>query len=192
MKFQFNLLIFIICILCLTSCIQNPSKKEMAIVIQASSQEQKLIEIDKLINKYPKSYITYENRLNILLALKDIDNSIINCLKMIEIEPTNAIIKVQLGMLYILNNNNENADNQFKTAVILYNKQLIECNNNKNKKRLISMELYIPLCMLNKKEEAASLISEYLGNLSLTEKYLIGLLNSENRLDIADIFCLTE
>ena len=192
MKFQFNLIIFIICILYLTSCIQNPSKKEMAIVIQASNQEQKLIEIDKLINKYPKSYITYENRLNILLALKDIDNSIINCLKMIEIEPTNAIIKVQLGMLYILNNNNENADNQFKTAVILYNKQLIECNNNKNKKRLISMELYIPLCMLNKKEEAASLISEYLGNLSLTEKYLIGLLNSENRLDIADIFCLTE
>jgi len=192
MKFQFNLIIFIICVLCLTSCIQNPSKKEIAIVIQASNQEQKLIEIDKLINKYPKSYITYENRLNILLALKDIDNSIINCLKMIEIEPTNAIIKVQLGMLYILNNNNENADNQFKTAVILYNKQLIECNNNKNKKRLISMELYIPLCMLNKKEEAASLISEYLGNLSLTEKYLIGLLNSENRLDIADIFCLTE
>ena len=191
MKFQFNLLIFSIFILCLTSCIQNPSKKEMAIVIQASSQEQKLIEIDKLINKYPKSYITYENRLNILLALKDIDNSIINCLKMIEIEPTNAIIKVQLGMLYILNNNNENADNQFTTAVILYNKQLIECNN-KNKKRLISMELYIPLCMLNKKEEAASLISEYLGNLSLTEKYLIGLLNSENRIDIADIFCLTE
>ena len=177
MKFQFNLIIFIICVLCLTSCIQNPSKKEIAIVIQASNQEQKLIEIDKLINKYPKSYITYENRLNILLALKDIDNSIIN---------------VQLGMLYILNNNNENADNQFKTAVILYNKQLIECNNNKNKKRLISMELYIPLCMLNKKEEAASLISEYLGNLSLTEKYLIGLLNSENRLDIADIFCLTE
>ena len=192
MKFQFNLIIFIICVLCLTSCIQNPSKKEMAIVIQASSQEQKLIEIDKLINKYPKSYITYENRLNILLALKDIDNSIINCLKMIEIEPTNAIIKVQLGMLYILNNNNENADNQFTTAVILYNQQLIECKNNKNKKRLISMELYIPLCMLNKKEEAASLISEYLGNLSLTEKYLIGLLNSENRLDIADIFCLTE
>ena len=54
------------------------------------------------------------------------------------------------------------------------------------------MELYIPLCMLDKKKEAASLISDYLVDLRLTEKYLIELLNSKNRSEIADIFCLTE
>ena len=192
MKSQFNFQILIIIILCLTSCIQNPSKKEMGVVIQASSQEQKLKEIDKLVNKYPNSYITYENKLQILLSLKDIDNSILNCLKMIEIEPTNAMIKVQLGMLYILKNDNENADNQFTTAVFLYKKQLSEIKNNKNKKRIISMELYIPLCLLNKNEEAASLISDYIVNLSLSEKYLIEFLNSYNRLDIANFCCLTE
>jgi len=111
---------------------------------------------------------------------------------MIEIEPTNAMIKVQLGMLYILKNYNENADSQFTTAVFLYKKQLSENKNNKNKKRLISMELYIPLCLLNKKEEAASLISDYIVNLSLSEKYLIEFLNSYNRLDIANFCCLTE
>jgi len=171
---------------------QNPSNKEMAIVNQASNQEEKLIEINKLIDKYPKSYIAYDNRLTILLSLKDVDDSISNCLKMIEIEPTNAVIKVQSGMLYILKNNNEDADKQFENAVILYKRQLSENNDNKSKKRLISMELYIPLCMLDKKKEAASLISDYLVDLRLTEKYLIELLNSKNRSEIADIFCLTE
>jgi tetratricopeptide (TPR) repeat protein len=186
-----NRLICVMLFLCtftFISCRENPTKEEMTAFIEAMNvgdQDKQLIEIDKLLKKYPNSFITYSNRLTILLSKKDIDNAITNCLKMIDIQPENALIKVKLAMLYIIQNDN-------KSVTLLEEATTIMSNNYNNEKdvqikKTIAINMFLPLVLLNRRDEAENMLHNYVDSLSEYEIQILELIRKNNALEISKI-----
>ena len=186
-----NLFIALLLIISTTGCKQeNPKEKDYKKFMEAMEKmnySTALDEINQVIKKYPKSIMSYSSKVSVLITMKNFQEAIIACDKMLVLNPNSAETLTLKGMLLVIGGEEPQAEICFKMSSELYKKLICDSNYIKNK-RSNALNLVGDLFLLGKNEEAESVILENnLGSLP-NEIPILEILRTKTKLEICKTF----